>query len=142
MRFSRGLPYSIVVHGDACADIDALWETDEDAAADIETFLDEARHNQDTLDSMTRQGYVSYGDYPYDVKEWKEAKRQRYNLWRLRLLYLKNAAANHRIVYCFHPIENRYYVLGIVEREFDYDINHPKSRRILATYDALDVPRY
>ena len=142
MRYSSGRTYSIAVHDDAQADLDRIYEEDEDAAADIEVFLEEAKNNQETLDNLTRKGYVQYGDQPFDVKEWERAKRLKYNLWRLRLLWLGGAAAKYRIIYAFHPIEHRYYVLGIVERNFNYDPQHERSKQILAAYDLLDIPRY
>jgi hypothetical protein len=114
MRYSSGRTYSIAVHEDAQADLDHIYEQDEDAAADIEVFLEEARNNQETLDNLTRRGYVKYGDHPFDVKEWERAKRLKYNLWRIRLLWLDGLAAKYRIIYAFHPIEYRYYVLVLL----------------------------
>lgn len=141
MRYYRNRTYSLVLHEDAEIDLDRIYEVDEDAAADIEVFLEEAQNNQETLDNLTRNGYVQYGDWPYEVKEWIEAKRSRYNLWRVRLLWLEGAAAGYRIVYAFHPIQFRYYVLGIVERNFNYDPAHERTKQIIAAYDALDLPR-
>ncbi len=79
---------------------------------------------------------------PFDVTEWEEAKRSKYILWRIKLLWLEGPAAKYRIVYAFHPIKYRYYILGIVERNFNYDLKHERSKQILAAYDALDIPRY
>jgi mRNA-degrading endonuclease RelE of RelBE toxin-antitoxin system len=142
MRYSTGRTYSIALHKDAQADLNRIDEEDEDAAADIEIFLEEAKNNQETLDNLTRNGYVQYGESPIDVKEWGEAKRSKYNLWRLKLLWLRGPAAKYRIIYAFHPVEYRYYVLGIVERNFGYDLRHERSKQILAAYDSLDIPRY
>ncbi len=142
MKYSRSSYYSIAIHDDAQTDLDEIWRVNEDAAADIEAFLEEAKLNQGTLDNLTRNGYVHHGDGPYDVKEWNEAKKQRYNLWRVRLLWLNGEAGKYRIVYAFHPTEFRYYVLGIVDRKFNYAIKHPISKRITAAYNALSIPRY
>ena len=142
MRYSPGRAYSIALHEDAEDDLDRIYDEDENAAADIETFFEEAKLNQETLDNLTRRGYVQYGESPFDVKEWEKAKRVKYILWRIRLLWLQGDAAKYRIIYAFHPIQYRYYVLGIVERNFDYDIKHPRAQKILAAYDALDIPRY
>lgn len=142
MKYSRSGYYSIAIHDDAQADLEEIWNSDADAAADIETFLEEAKLNQATLSNLTQNGYIQYGEWPYDVKEWGEAKRQRYNLWRVRLLWLEGKASKFRIVYAFHPTEFRYYVLGVVDREFNYAIKHPISKRITAAYDALCIPRY
>lgn len=142
MRYSPGRTYSLVLHGDAEADLDCIFEENEDVCAEIEVFLEEAKANQSTLDSLTRKGYVQYGDISFDVTEWEATKRQKYNLWRLKLLWVGNETAKYRVVYAFHPGEFRYYVLGILHRDFDYDLKHPRSKKIFAAYDALDIPRY
>ena len=142
MRYSPGRTYSLALHNDAEADLDRIYEEDEDAGADIEVFLEEAKNNQETLDNLTRNGYVQYGDCPFDVREWERAKRLKYILWRIRLLWLEGTAAKYRIVYAFHPVEYRYYILGIVERNFNYDLNHERSKQILSAYNALNIPRY
>jgi len=141
MRYYRDRTYSLVLHEDAEGDLDRIYEVDEDAAADIEVFLEEAKNNQETLENLTRNGYVHYVDWQYDVKELVEAKRAKYNLWRVRLLWLEGAASDYRIVYAFHPVQFRYYVLGIIERDLDYDKNHERIKQIFAAYDALDLPR-
>jgi len=142
MRYSLGRIYSLVIHEDAEADLKRIYEEDEDAGADIEVFLDEAKSNQRTLDNLTRRNYVEYGEWPFDVKEWEKAKRLKYILWRIRLLWLSGTAARYRVVYAFHPVEYRYYILGIVNRDFNYEPQHERSKKIFALYDALNIPRY
>ncbi len=143
MRYSPSRSYSLVLHSAAEADLDRIFDEDEDVAAEISVFLEEAKNNQETLDNLTRRNYVEYGEWPFAVDEWQATKTQkyRYNLWRLKLLWLQGAAAKYRIVYAFHPDEFRYYVLGIVDRSFDYDPNHERSQQIFAAYDALNIPR-
>lgn len=57
MRYSPGRTYSIALHEDAEADLDRIYEEDENVAADIEVFLEEAKNNQEILDNLTRNGY-------------------------------------------------------------------------------------
>lgn len=142
MKYYASRSYSIALHDDVLDDLDRLYEQDEDAAADIEAFLEEAKNNQRTLENLTRDGYVEYGEWPYDIKEWQTAKRRQLNLWRIRLLWFSGAASRVRVVYAFHPTQFRYYVLGIVDREFDYDLSHETSKRILDAYEGLDIPSY
>lgn len=143
MIHRSGPSYSIALHTDAKQDLNVLYESDEGAAADIEVFLEEAKYNQYTLENLTRHGYVQYEDPAYNVKEWKSVKQKRLNLWRIRLMWL-DGASDYRIVYAFHPAQFRYYILGIVHRkQLDYDhFNSPICRRILSTYDDLDIPSY
>ena len=96
MRYSPGRTYSLVLHSDAEADLDRIYEEDEDVGADIEVFLEEAKNNQETLDNLTRRKYVEYGEWPYNVDEWQETKSSKYNLWRVRLLWFVGSAAKYR----------------------------------------------
>lgn len=125
---------------DAEADLDALYANDEDSAALIDVFLQEAAASQEMLDRFTCQGYRNYGgDFDFDIKRWEKLWSS-HALWRARLFYIENGAANYRIIYAFHPGERRYYILGIVPREFDYEPSHPLSQRIVACYNELGIP--
>ena len=142
MRYYPKQPlYSIAIHTDTDGDLEKLYLVDEDAAADIEVFLEEAKLNQRTLDSLTVNKYVNEEEPPFDVVELVELKRQKYNLWRVRLLWLDSNARDYRIVYAFNPTEMRYYVLAVVHRKFNYDVNHEITKRISAAYDKLGIPR-
>lgn len=141
MRYLPNHVYSLVLHKDAKEDLERIRAEDEDVAADFEAFLEEAGNNQETLDNLTRKGYVQYGEVNFNIDEWNAARKLRYNLWRIRFLFVKGLAAKYRIIYAFHTIQYRYYVLGIIERDFDYKIHHERTDRILAAYDALDIPR-
>lgn len=138
-RFSQ---FSLVLHEDAIADLEALWENDEDAAAEISAFLQEVKASQDMLDRLTCNKYVRYEKPEFSVEVWATQQNRKRNLWRLRLFALTGSSAKQRIVYAFHPLELRYYILGIVHREFDYDLKHPVSNRISKAYDAIDIPSY
>jgi len=42
----------------------------------------------------------------------------------------------------FHTIEYCYYVLAILKRDFNYDTKNPRVKRILQTYETLNIPRH
>lgn len=142
MRYSGSQKFSLVLHKDAEADLERIYAEDEDAGADIEAFLEEAKSNQETLDCLTRKGYVRYGDCPFDVTEWEATKKRKLNLWRVKLMWIESGATRYRIVYAFHPGELRYYVLGILHRDFNYDLRELRSQQIIAAYEILDIPHY
>ena len=146
MRYSSsGRQYSLAIHEDAEADLEQIFAEDEDAAAEILVFLEEAKLNQKTLENLTIDGYVHHENVTYNVKEIKAAKRARYryNLWRLRLLWIEGGASKYRIIYAFSAIEYRYYVLAIVPRNIAYEMNkHERTAKIFAAYDDLQIPRY
>jgi anti-sigma-K factor RskA len=131
--------YSLSIHRDARQDLEQLYATDKDGAATIVTFLQEVAASQNMLENLSIRNHRSYVTPEFDVKRW-EALWKSYGLWRLRLFNVPGVAASSRIIYALHPIERRYYVLGIVPREFDYEPSHPLSQRIINTYKDLDLP--
>ncbi len=140
MPYSHPGGFSLSFHEGAEADLDELYRTDPHAAATIDAFLDEVAASQDLLDRFSQQGFTSGpAGTQFNVSRWQELWR-RFNLWRAKLLNTPNRASAYRIVYAFHPRELRYYILAVVHRNFDYDPQHPVSRRIVDAYRQLDLP--
>lgn len=142
MKYSGSRQFSIATHPNFEGDLDELWSTDEDAAALITAFFDEAKNNQQLLDNLTRNKFISYGDWTYSVEVWAAQQQRRLNLWRLKLMDFEGDAKKLRIIYAFHPGEYRYYLLAIVPRNFEYDPSHPRSKQIVDAYWDLDIPQY
>ena len=134
--------YSVVVHRDALDDLERLWGESENAAAMISVFLEELQDNQEILDNLTRNKFVHELEPRYGVEMWAGQQQKKRNLWRLKVWNFDGDLINYRVIYAFHPRENRYYVLGIPSRDFNYDASHPTSTRILKAYDDLDIPKY
>lgn len=136
--------YSLVVHKDAERELDSLWDLDEAAAADITILLETLQESQDLLDRLSSHGFVQYQEPAIDISKWISQQRsQKRNLWRLKLVAFANSGTYaYRVIYAFHPTEHRYYVLGILKRDFDYDPEHPTSKRIIAAYEQLGIPDY
>ncbi|MCK9987756.1 MAG: hypothetical protein AzoDbin1_04228 [Azoarcus sp.] len=140
MRYSN---YSLTVSVEAEADLEALYEVDEDGAADIDVFIDEALGSQDILGRLSEiryyRSYAQDGARDYEIQRW-EALWRKFALLRIKLYDVPTVATQYRIIYAFHPSEQRIYILGIVSRAFDYDPEHPVSKRIIAAYRNLDIP--
>lgn len=134
--------YSVVVHDDAEEELDALWETNEDAAAFIETFLEEIQNDQRLLESLTIKGHVKSDALRFDVEEIESQKKEKRNLWRVKIWDIENRDGKIRIVYAFHPKEFRYYILGITPRDINYDTSHPRFKKLLNAYEELGIPSY
>lgn len=141
MRYSKSRVYSLVIHDDAQTDLDQIFAANQAVAGDITVFLEEINGNQDLLDRLVSRRFCNYEDPQFDVDEWQKTKVTKFNLWRVRLLWL-SGASDYRIIYAFHTIEYRYYVLAILKRDFDYAISNPRVKRIFKIYDALNIPRY
>ncbi len=134
--------FSLVVHEQAANDLEQLWRDKPDVAADVGVFLEELRGNQSLLDRLSSNRYFQQEDPSFSVEVWSSQRSKKRNLWRLKRINIGGNVAQYRVIYAFHPQQFRYYVLGVVHRDFNYDQNHPISRRIIAAYDELDIPRY
>jgi hypothetical protein len=148
-QLDLGIVATIVIHRGAQDDLELVWNSDEEAAAAIETLLQEAKGNQAVLDTFTVQDFFTFQDFgadstqPYHiVRRWTAQQRVGRNLWRLKIWDLEDHLIRHRIVYAFEPRVHRYFVLGVFDRNFNYAESDPRTQRILAVYDNLDIPSY
>jgi hypothetical protein len=139
---SIGIVPTLKFHRDAKADLDAIWDSDPDAAATITTLLQEAKTNQSILDSFSCQDFGLSGFERYHVTQWFEQQRKGRNLWRLKVWELEGEWPLYRVIYAFHPLTHIYYVLGVFKRDFNYDETDPRTQRVLAVYDRLGIPVY
>jgi mRNA-degrading endonuclease RelE of RelBE toxin-antitoxin system len=134
--------YSLVVHEDAEFDLDELWAIDEDTTTDIIALLEQAKCDQELLDSLTIKDFGSDRSEDIHVDKWVAQQQQGRNLWRLKIWDLEDRGIRYRIVYALDPRISRYHVLGVLKRDFDYDENDQRTKRILAAYDDLAIPKY
>lgn len=121
-------------------DIRQLKQKDAEAAALVLATVREIRDDQSLLDSLTIHDFedlIPNLGVGYSVKKWWEHYRQNKNLWRLRVMDEKHILRGYRIIYAYSITDGKYYILGVVERSFGYDRNHPKTIRILGEYSEL-----
>ena len=134
--------YSLVLHPAAQADLSALWEADPRSAALLIATLEQIKADPRLLDSLTIRQFGADGSEPFHVDQWIEQQRHGRNLWRLKHWELEGERRRYRVVYALDPRSSRYTVLGIFTRDFNYDRNDPRTRRVVADYDALGIPTY
>ena len=126
------------IHEDAQRDIDALWETNEDAAATIITTLEEIQANPDTLDILTIHKFGNDRNVDeISIGKWQQLWRQGKDLWRLKIWELEHGQDRWRVIYAYIVHEQAFYVLGVVPRSFNYDPDHILSQRIIRAYNDL-----
>jgi hypothetical protein len=133
---------SIVLHRGAHADLEAIWDEDPDSAAKIYALLQEVKGSQALLDALTTHDFGAHATQRFHVSRWLAQQRKGRNLWRLKVWGLNQHGIRYRVVYAFDPRIHRHFILGIVNRDFDYDESDPRTRRILEAYDRLDIPEY
>jgi hypothetical protein len=129
--------YTLSLHKDAVADLDALWIAEPTVAAKIVATLEELAGNQVLLDALTIDRFGEDGDEDLNVRKWVEHWKKGRDIWRFKIWELEKLGEPYRIIYAYEPGKQRYQVLGIVHRSFNYDTSHHTSRRIFAAYNEL-----
>lgn len=132
----------IVITDPAIDDLDRLYEEDEDAAAEIETALEEIANDQRLLESLTQKKFKSLGTPEFDVDKFEELWQQGLNLLRLKFWDWQGSVIPYRVLYAYAPRADIYYVLAVVERNHAYDTKHPTVLRVRRQYDALGLQTY
>lgn len=99
--------------------------------------MEELKGDPDLLDRLTQHDYGAHQSADFHVSKWQAQWRQGRDLWRLKIWDLEDQGLRYRVVYAFMPQKQHYHILAIAPREFDYDSNHPISRRILRAYTSL-----
>lgn len=129
--------YSLSVHDDAKADLEDLWKKDTQAAALIVAALQEIEGDQRLLDALTIHGFGKDRAERFEVGKWLAFWNKGVDLWRLRVWELDRLGAPYRVVYAYERGKQRYHVLGIFHRDFDYDPNDLRTKRVKRAYDNL-----
>lgn len=133
------MAYSIEIHEDAWEDLEDLWADPltEKAAAVIDVLLQEIECDQDLLDALTAHDYGANKTKSIHVSKWVEFWRTGADIWRLKVWELEKIQLRYRIIYAYEIKKQKYHVLAVVPRDFEYDTNHPVSRRIMAIYSTI-----
>lgn len=118
-------------------DLDNLYLSDEDAAADIEVLLQELESGPEWLWKLSRpEGYRNYTTPCVDSTKFLELWNKGYNLFRLKV-YNAPHVRNYRILYACDFHTDTIHILAVVNRDFDYDPHHPIVKRVIADYNGL-----
>ncbi len=126
-------------------ELDNLWEQDENAAADIETALEEISSNPLIFNHLSDKKYRHIGkpgQADFESQAFEALYRKGLNLFRLKFWDVNGAVINYRVIYAHHPQADCFYILAVVNRDFNYDITHPIVQRVRRDYDSLGIPTY
>ena len=128
--------FTLQISPGASSDIVELKKNSPNEAASIIAILQEIKGNQRLLDLLLvheLEEQLSSG-LDFNVSHWWEQYRVGKDLWRIRIITDNRILSSHRIVYGYVRGQQEYVVLGVVHRSFNYDAQHPISKRILAEY--------
>ncbi len=127
----------LLIHKDAEQDLDELAKSKPKLAMRLVALLAEIGADARLLDLLTVHGFGSNEREPFDVSKWQAHWKDGKDLWRLKFWELEHQGLPYRVIYALKRGTGDHHVLAIVSRDFDYDPNHPASRRILQAYADL-----
>lgn len=132
----------LFISKEAIADVDEIDVRDPEAADEIWALLELAKSSSDVLDTFSAQDFGADARAPYHVARWNAQQRVGRNIWRIKIWDLERIRLQYRIVYAFDALNDRYYILGVFRRDWNYLDSDPRTQRIIAAYDRLDLISY
>lgn len=128
-------------HSEAENELDALYETDEDAAALVDVLL-EVVEDQGHLDGLFRPS-VRYRSEPlFEVKEFQAAKAVGRFVLILKVWNHEGQLLPYRIFIGYNSRSEEYWVLSVIDREISYETDNPAFATLLSRYDECNIPVY
>ena len=127
---------------DAEAELDALWKSDEDAAALIEELLWQFEESPALLDELCKEKrHVTHAP-SFEVKRFQHMWQRGYTVYTLKIWPDGGSAISYRVLYAHHPQKDAYHVLAVMQRDLDYDADKALIDRIIAACEAIGIPCY
>lgn len=127
--------FTLSLTDEAREDLDKLWDRGEGKeAARIEAFLEQAESDRKIQDSLLDH---EYDNGVYSVKRWQAFWKKGHDIWRVRILDSPVVSRKYRVIYAYDPNCRRFYVLGVLNRDFNYERTDPRTERIFRTYQNL-----
>lgn len=128
---------TLIIHPDAEDDLNRLWLLNRWAASRLIVLLQEFQGDEDLLDRLSQNFFHREPPGQFDVQYWVELRNTGRNVFRLKVWDANDELLPYRIIYAYKPKEDEYHVLAIAPREWNYDLEHKLSKRILQAYDEL-----
>lgn len=131
---------SLSIHEDAVIDLRALKVSYPKAMAKILATLEQIQADPNLIDKLTEDRFGEDEDELISIRRWVSQWVLGDNLWRMKIWGLEENGLRFRILYAYEPRQLRFHVLAVVRRaDFNYEPDHPITKRILATYRKLGI---
>ena len=131
--------YRLELHPDAEADLDYLWETGPDGAADVSVLIQELAGDEEKLRAMRihqrEEGRLHFSRLlKYHI--WGR------NLWRAKIAELEDeeCVLAYRLIYGFTMETSVNYLLAVMHRNTGYEKNLLFVERIRRACRELGIP--
>jgi len=134
--------YRIKIHKDATADLKHIFKQNPVVASKIRAVLQEATTNKEIQSALLDHKFGEHGSERINVHRWNEFWYQGINLWSLKVWDCQRFHPQYRVVYAFDPRDQTFYILGVVNRDWDYRADDARTKRFLDIYRGLDIRNY
>lgn len=130
------------MHLDAERDLDEIAIGNASVAAKILAVLQEAKTSKKVQQALLDHKFGDNRDEDISVQRWQAMWRRGFSLWRLKVWECERYFPRYRVIYAYNPSELTFYILGVVDREWDYDENDRRTQRILEIYGTLNIRHF
>ncbi|MHA7064052.1 type II toxin-antitoxin system RelE/ParE family toxin [Azospirillum argentinense] len=130
--------FELALTEEAEAELEALWDTDPDAAADLTVFLEEVRDDQEILSAMRIHQRV---EKRYHVSRFLHLYGEKTDVWRLKIFSLDRGSApfKYRIMYALDHRDSTYHVLSFMHRSREYEKDKALIEHLRSIYRRLGL---
>lgn len=111
-------------------------------AALIDVLLEQLEETPNLLDSLCIEKRYIDRRPSFQVKRFQELWRKKYTIYLLKIWPDDGPALGYRVLYAHHPQKNVYYILAIMDRDINYEFDHPLIQRVCDSYEKFGMPRY
>jgi hypothetical protein len=133
----------LIATSEAYAELDALYEVDEDAAAQFEMLLETLSDNTSMLDRLFRPANHFQYQPPFEIKRFGELQNVGKNIYIIKVRHATEGyLLPYRLLLGYHAQIDTFYVLSLIEREIDYAPRDPTIVAALERYDGCGIPTY
>jgi len=105
------------------------------AARAIIALLEQLEADEELLDRLTELNFGEYESEEFHVTPIVHEQNKNRNIWRLKVWDLENLGLKYRVIYGYVGRPKKYHVFAVVDRDFNYEENHPITKRIQEAYD-------
>lgn len=132
----------LILDPDAEAELDALYDENEDTAADFDLLLERLGEDEKTLEFLCLPENNFKYSPPYEVKKFIEAQNIGRNIFSIKTQDTDGHRTDYRMLIGHDAQKNIYHVLAVTNRDYSYDPGHESFKQLLKRYDDSDIPTY
>lgn len=105
-------------------------------------LLEELENDSDLLETLFRPTNHYQYSPPFEVKDYVAMQRKGRNFLILKVRNEQGTLLDYRLLLGYHSQIDTYYALTLMDRDIDYELNHPDIRIAIERYEQCGIPTY